>query len=117
MQTHFSLAALTDPDTAEAEHILRACVHCGFCTATCPTYLLTGDEFDAQVALQLGFVQEIVTPGRQLDRALEIASLIARQAPLAVSAVIENARLAIGGGPRDARAADQAAFLVPATAN
>ena len=47
MQTHFSLVALADPDTAEAEHILRACVHCGFCTATCPTYLLEGDELDS----------------------------------------------------------------------
>ncbi len=47
MQTHFSLAALVDPDTAESEKILRACVHCGFCTATCPTFLLTGDELDS----------------------------------------------------------------------
>jgi glycolate oxidase iron-sulfur subunit len=47
MQTHFSLAALADPDTADSERILRACVHCGFCTATCPTYLLTGDELDS----------------------------------------------------------------------
>jgi glycolate oxidase iron-sulfur subunit len=46
MQTHFSAARLADPDIRDAESILRACVHCGFCTATCPTYLLTGDELD-----------------------------------------------------------------------
>src|ERR1700730_9546348 len=46
MQTSFTLAQLTDPDTAEADRILRACVHCGFCTATCPTYVLLGDELD-----------------------------------------------------------------------
>jgi glycolate oxidase iron-sulfur subunit len=47
MQTHFSLAQLTDPNIAEANKILRACVHCGFCTATCPTYVLLGDELDS----------------------------------------------------------------------
>src|SRR5271168_2021723 len=47
MQTNFTLAQLADADTAEAEKILRACVHCGFCTATCPTYLLLGDELDS----------------------------------------------------------------------
>ncbi|HWT97386.1 MAG TPA: glycolate oxidase subunit GlcF [Terriglobales bacterium] len=47
MQTHFSLAQLTDPNIAEADKILRNCVHCGFCTATCPTYLLRGDELDS----------------------------------------------------------------------
>jgi glycolate oxidase iron-sulfur subunit len=47
MQTSFSLAQLGDPDIAEADKILRACVHCGFCTATCPTYLLLGDENDS----------------------------------------------------------------------
>ncbi len=47
MQTTFSLAQLADPDTAESEKILRACVHCGFCTATCPTFVLLGDELDS----------------------------------------------------------------------
>ena len=46
MQTNFTLAQLGDSDTAESEKILRTCVHCGFCTATCPTYLLLGDELD-----------------------------------------------------------------------
>ena len=40
MKTEFSLAQLADSDIAEADKILRACVHCGFCTATCPTYVL-----------------------------------------------------------------------------
>ena len=47
MQTHFSLAQLADSDTAVVNGILRACVHCGFCTATCPTYVLLGDEADS----------------------------------------------------------------------
>ncbi len=47
MQTSFTLAQLADPDLAEANKILRACVHCGFCTATCPTYVLLGDELDS----------------------------------------------------------------------
>ncbi len=47
MQTEFSLAQLADPAIADADKILRACVHCGFCTATCPTYILTGDELDS----------------------------------------------------------------------
>ncbi|HTY66420.1 MAG TPA: glycolate oxidase subunit GlcF [Alphaproteobacteria bacterium] len=47
MQTNFTLAQLADPDTATSESILRKCVHCGFCTATCPTYVLLGDELDS----------------------------------------------------------------------
>lgn len=47
MKTEFSLAQLADPDIREADKILRACVHCGFCTATCPTYVLLGDELDS----------------------------------------------------------------------
>jgi glycolate oxidase iron-sulfur subunit len=47
MQTHFRLEQLLDPEIAEANSILRSCVHCGFCTATCPTYVLLGDERDS----------------------------------------------------------------------
>src|SRR5271154_24968 len=47
MKTEFSPAQLADPDIAEADTILRKCVHCGFCTATCPTYVLLGDELDS----------------------------------------------------------------------
>jgi glycolate oxidase iron-sulfur subunit len=47
MQTSFTLEQLADPDVAESEKILRACVHCGFCTATCPTYVLDGNELDS----------------------------------------------------------------------
>ena len=47
MQTAFSAAQLADPDIAESNRILRTCVHCGMCTATCPTFLLLGDELDS----------------------------------------------------------------------
>ncbi len=47
MQTTFTAAQLADPRLAEANAILRTCVHCGFCTATCPTYVLLGDELDS----------------------------------------------------------------------
>ena len=47
MQTHFTETQLLDPQVREADAILRKCVHCGFCTATCPTYVMTGDERDS----------------------------------------------------------------------
>ena len=47
MQTNFTAAQLRDPDIASSNQILRTCVHCGFCTATCPTFLLLGDELDS----------------------------------------------------------------------
>ena len=47
MQTNFKAKQLKDPRTAEIDRILRKCVHCGFCTATCPTYVLLGDERDS----------------------------------------------------------------------
>jgi glycolate oxidase iron-sulfur subunit len=47
VQTNFSAERLRDPEIAEVNTILRTCVHCGFCTATCPTFVLLGDELDS----------------------------------------------------------------------
>lgn len=47
MQTRFSPGQLEQPSMAESEAVIRKCVHCGFCLATCPTYLLLGDELDS----------------------------------------------------------------------
>lgn len=47
MQTNFTPAQLANPAIAESEQILRKCVHCGFCTATCPTFVTLGDELDS----------------------------------------------------------------------
>src|SRR5271156_5702844 len=47
MQTNFSPELLADSHMRASEKIVRTCVHCGFCTATCPTYLLLGDELDS----------------------------------------------------------------------
>ncbi|MCW2308127.1 glycolate oxidase subunit GlcF [Rhodobium gokarnense] len=47
MQTTFSREQLAQPLIAESDRILRKCVHCGFCTATCPTFVLLGDELDS----------------------------------------------------------------------
>jgi glycolate oxidase iron-sulfur subunit len=47
VRTDFTAEQLADPDTAESEKVLRTCTHCGFCTATCPTYVLLGDELDS----------------------------------------------------------------------
>src|ERR1700760_1830284 len=47
MQTNFTAEQLRDPDTVASNQVLRSCVHCGLCTATCPTFLLLGDELDS----------------------------------------------------------------------
>ena len=57
-------------------------------------HLLTADEFDAQEALRIGLVQQVVEPGQQLDRAKQIAQVIAAQSPLGVQGTLRNARLA-----------------------
>jgi enoyl-CoA hydratase len=61
-------------------------------------WLLTGDEFDSAEAYRLGLVQEVVPAGQQFERALAYAQRVAQQAPLAVQATIENARLSLGQG-------------------
>jgi glycolate dehydrogenase iron-sulfur subunit len=63
MQTHFSLAQLADPNLAEANKILRNCVHCGFCTATCPTYVLLGDELDSPRG-RIYLIKDMLEKGR-----------------------------------------------------
>ncbi len=81
MQTSFSLAQLANPDTAEAERILRTCVHCGFCTATCPTYVLLGDELDSPRG-RIYLIKDMLESGgrarpevvRHIDRCLSCLS-------------------------------------------
>ena len=46
MQTNFKKDQLLDPEIQNSEKILRKCVHCGMCNATCPTYQVLGDELD-----------------------------------------------------------------------
>ncbi len=57
-------------------------------------WLLTGETFDAQQALELGLVSEVVAPGTELERAIEVADLIAANAPLAVQFALANHRAA-----------------------
>ena len=62
MRTRFTPTQLTDPHLAEAEKNLRACVHCGICTATCPTYVLLGDERDGPRG-RIVMMQEMLEAG------------------------------------------------------
>jgi glycolate oxidase iron-sulfur subunit len=83
MQTHFTAAQLADPKIAESNAIIRKCVHCGFCTATCPTYVLLGDELDSprgRIYLIKGMLESgaPVTADvvRHLDRCLSCLSCV-----------------------------------------
>lgn len=66
MQTYFTEAQLADPKLAEANKILRSCVHCGFCTATCPTYQVLGDELDSPRG-RIYLIKEMLESGRPAD--------------------------------------------------
>ena len=76
MQTSFNAVQLADPTIARADEILRRCVHCGLCTATCPTYVLTGDERDSPRGriyfMKQMFEEREVTPSMtyHIDRCL-----------------------------------------------
>ena len=66
MQTNFSPAQLADPHVAESEKILRNCVHCGFCTATCPTYVTLGNELDSPRG-RIYLIKDMLENGRPAD--------------------------------------------------
>lgn len=66
MQTHFSPEQLRDPETARSNEILRSCVHCGFCTATCPTYQVLGDELDSPRG-RIYLIKDMLEQGRPAD--------------------------------------------------
>jgi len=81
MRTDFTKEQLADPATAMAEAVIRKCVHCGFCTATCPTYVLLGDELDSprgRIYLVQNMLEKEATPTaavvKHVDRCLSCLS-------------------------------------------
>jgi glycolate oxidase iron-sulfur subunit len=76
MRTDFTLEQLADSDIAQSEKVLRSCTHCGFCTATCPTYVLLGDELDSPRG-RIYLIKEMLATGevtaetvKHIDRCL-----------------------------------------------
>ena len=66
MQTTFTPEQLRDPGIARANEVLRTCVHCGFCTATCPTYQVLGDELDSPRG-RIYLIKDMLEKGRPAD--------------------------------------------------
>lgn len=81
MQTNFTAETLADPAMRSSESVIRKCVHCGFCTATCPTYTLLGDELDSprgRIYLMKDMLENERTPTekivKHIDRCLSCLS-------------------------------------------
>jgi glycolate oxidase iron-sulfur subunit len=103
MRTAFSTAQLADPHLKDAERALRTCIHCGFCTATCPTYVLLGDERDSprgRIMLMQNMLESAAPPTREtvthLDRCLScLGCKTACPSGVDYSALIDTARIHI----------------------
>ncbi len=66
MQTTFTPEQLKDPAIQRSNEVLRTCVHCGFCTATCPTYAVLGDELDSPRG-RIYLIKDMLEKGRPAD--------------------------------------------------
>ncbi|MBI1212815.1 MAG: glycolate oxidase subunit GlcF [Alphaproteobacteria bacterium] len=100
MRTRFSDIQLADPALSAAEHELRKCVHCGICTATCPTYTLLGDELDGprgRIQLIQGMLESGAAPSptvvMHVDRCLScLACVSACPSGVSYPRLIDEAR-------------------------
>ncbi len=123
MRTNFTPTQLADPHTAAAERQLRACVHCGICTATCPTYTLLGDELDGprgRIQLIQHMLETDSTPSAKvvghIDRCLScLACVSACPSGVNYPRLIDEARAHIEGKQVRSRARPWLRRMVGAT--
>lgn len=104
MQTNFTLAQLADPEITVANDILRSCVHCGMCTATCPTFVTLGDELDSPRG-RIYLIKDMLESGRpagakevlHIDRCLSCLSCMTT-CPSGVNYMhlVDHARVHVG---------------------